>query len=115
MQQKVFFINFEGPTLTDAFTEALFKTAQKMFHLKTEQEVLKNNCYEAVVTTCWRFANLGTIFGYEFSVKVECGNKTSTVKFLSRKTDLQIEDLAFESYIVPAGMMPMVTYQNSLN
>ena len=110
--QKVYFINFEGPTLTEAFIKILLRTAQEMFREKSEQKVLKNNIYEAVVNTKWRTASIGTIFGYEFSVKLECGNKTSNVKFLSRKTDLDTDSFVLTPIL--ADTIPMVEY-SSLN
>lgn len=109
-QNPVYFLNYEGPNITDTFIRVLFQTAQEMFRERSEQKLLKGTSYEAIITTKWRMVGIGTIFGYEFCAKVESGNKTSTVKFLSRKSDLDAENLN----IVPfyRGLNPMVTYSS---
>lgn len=103
-QSKIYFLSFDGPPVSDQISRLMFSSAQTMLREKDNRFVIKEDYCEGVVTTEWKLIALGNLYGYRFTATIEWGNRTSTIHFLGRKNDLNIEEMG--SFYVPQTHMP---------
>lgn len=83
---------WNGHNLSDEIRSALFFAAQDMFKAQKDFKLLKSELCEGEITTEWKTARMGGVFGYIFSAVVAWENKDTQITYIVRQAEINPED-----------------------